>query len=163
MLFLTWDKFWYFHLRFVSHVDKQCCKKYYPGLKWIYSRKYSVYSFFRFRKMFLFNVRFLYRFRKMFFEAEIIDSIFYVSHRDCECKLNVNVCVCVCANVYTLVRSKLNVAQMWWFWFKMTTPFVVPNWSNKICTKTNSKTRNLASLICGLVCILLVPFSIPFC
>ena len=48
----------------------------------------------------------------MFFEAEIIDYIFYVSHRDYECKLNVNVCVCVCANVYTLVRSKLNVAQM---------------------------------------------------
>ena len=25
----------------------------------------------------------VYRFRKMFFEAEIIDSVFYVSHLDC--------------------------------------------------------------------------------
>ena len=49
------------------------------------SRKYSMYRFFfGFRKMLLFYVWvFVYRFRKMFFEAEIIDSVFYVSHLDC--------------------------------------------------------------------------------
>ena len=68
MLFSTWDKLWYFHLRFASHVDKQCCKNIfrlqlglftqcwwqYLSKTWekIFSRikmnrlKYSMYSFF---------------------------------------------------------------------------------------------------------------------
>ena len=49
-----------------------------------------MYSFFDSGRCFYSMYGFLYRFRKMFFEAEIIDSIFYVSHRDYECKLNVN-------------------------------------------------------------------------
>ena len=68
MLFSTWDKLWYFHPRFASHVDKQCCKNIfrlqlglftqcwwqYLSKTWekIFSRikmnrlKYSMYSFF---------------------------------------------------------------------------------------------------------------------
>ena len=49
----------------------------------MYSRKYSMYSFFPIPEdVFILCIGFFYRFWKMFFEAEIIDYIFYVSHRD---------------------------------------------------------------------------------
>ena len=48
------------------------------------SRKYSMYRFFSdSRRCFYSMYRFFYRFREMLFEAEIIDSVFYVSHRGC--------------------------------------------------------------------------------
>ena len=48
------------------------------------SRKYSMYRFFFSipEDAFILCIGFFYRFRKMLLEAEIIDSVFYVCHRD---------------------------------------------------------------------------------
>ena len=48
------------------------------------SRKYSMYRFFFSipEDAFILCIGFFYRFRKMLLEAEIIDSVFYVSHHD---------------------------------------------------------------------------------
>ena len=48
------------------------------------SRKYSMYRFFFSipEDAFILCIGFFFRFRKMLLEAEIIDSVFYVCHRD---------------------------------------------------------------------------------
>ena len=96
------------------------------------SRKYSMYSFFRFWKMLLFYVCFFYRFRKMFFEAEIIDSIFYVS---CPCYIY----ICIYIYTYIYMYIYIYIIYSW---------IVVLHFSADYWERYNGRfSRNLFSLV----------------
>ena len=91
MLFSSWDKLRYFHLRFASHVDKQCCKIIFPDQN--KSQKYCILCivFLPIPEDVFMYISFFYRSRKMFFEAEIIDSILYSMYPI----MNINIYICV--------------------------------------------------------------------
>ena len=73
------------------------------------SRKYSMYRFFFSipEDAFILCIGFFYRFRKMLLEAEIIDSVFYVSHHDY-----------IYIYEYTMIYINVwNVRNVWYVWY----------------------------------------------
>ena len=61
---------------------QQNLRFFFPGSKWIAGNILCIGFFFDSGRCFYSMYRFFYRFRKMLLEAEIIDSVFYVCHRD---------------------------------------------------------------------------------
>ena len=106
MLFSSWDKLRYFHLRFASHVDKQCCKIIFPDQN--KSQKYCILCivFLPIPEDVFMYISFFYRSRKMFFEAEIIDSILYSMYPIMN--INIYICVWMYCDIPFFITGKIN-------------------------------------------------------